>query len=341
VTLAPVPSDLESTIDAALGQRAHVGSVVKEAVGDGIANLWFIGCGGSLYASSSAADVMAGKGKSVATYRMNSDEFNYGAPAALGAGSLVVVGSHTGTTAETVRAIDTARSRGVRAVLGITRDPESPLAAKADHAFTYGSKHTVWEPKQVFLAQIAHSVLLASGDETQQDHDAALDAYTGLGGAILSAIAESDAGFAELATAMASKPIIYVLGAGPSEDVARCLSMCYLQEMQWIHSAAFNAGEFFQGAFEMVTEETPVILFLGQDHSRPIAERAQAFLARYTSHQWNVDLASLTLPGLPAAYRAEVGPIVLGALGSRIAQHFEAVTGHDLKTRRYMFKVEY
>jgi fructoselysine-6-P-deglycase FrlB-like protein len=117
--------------------------------------------------------------------------------------------------------------------------------------------------------------------------------------------------------------------------------MCYLQEMQWLQSGAFNANEFFHGAFEVVTDQTEVLLFLGQDHSRPIAERAATFLGKYARRAWTVDLADLALPGIPAEYRGEVGPLVLGALTSRIAQHFEAVTGHDLDTRRYMFKVEY
>lgn len=336
-----VARDLESTISGALEQRSRVSSIVAEAAAGGIKTLFFVGCGGSLYASSPIGDVMATRGRSVVTYRMESGEFVYGPPATLGPDSLVVVGSHTGTTPETIKAIEVARAHGPRAVLAITREPDSPLAQAADHAFTYGSKHTVWEPKQVYLAQIGHGALLACGDESQAEHDAALDAYSGLGGAILDAIAASDDYLAEMATALASEPVIYVLGAGPAEDVARCLSMCYLQEMQWLHSAAFNANEFFHGAFEVVTDQTAVLLFLGQDHSRPIAERARTFLEKYARRAWTVDLADLALPGIPGAYRGEVGPLVLGSLASRIGQHFEAVTGHDLDTRRYMHKVEY
>ena len=336
-----VASDLESTIGGALAQRDRVSAIVAEAARGGIKTLFFVGCGGSLYASSPIGDVMAARGRSVTAHRMDSGEFVYGSPATLGPESLVVVGSHTGTTPETIKAIETARAHGARAVLAITRDADSPLAADADHAFTYGSKHTVWEPKQVYLAQIGHGALLASGDETQAEHDAALDAYSGLAGAILDAITTSDDYFAEMATALARQPVIYVLGAGPAEDVARCLSMCYLQEMQWLHSGAFNANEFFHGAFEVVTDQIGVVLFLGQDHTRPIAERARTFLDKYARRAWTVDLADLALPGIPQAYRGEVGSLVLGALASRIAQHFEAVTGHDLDTRRYMHKVEY
>jgi fructoselysine 6-phosphate deglycase len=341
VTLASLPEDLAATIDLALAERIRIPAAVSEAVGDGLSDLWFVGAGGSHFTSSQVGALMDAKGTSVPTFRVNSNEFVYDTPARLGAGSLVVVTSHNGTTPETIKAIETARSRGVRAVLAVSRDPESPLATNADQAFTYGSKHVVSEPTQILLAQIGHSVLLAAGDETKSEHDAALEAYTGLGEAILSAVAESEDNFAALAAALASQPIIYILGAGPSEDIARTLSMCYLQEMQWINSAAYNAGDFFHGAFEVVTEETPVILYLGEDTSRPIAERAKAFIQKYSRQAWLVDLQDLTLPGIPKDYRAEVGPLVLGALTSRIAQHFEATTGHSLTERRYMFKVQY
>jgi fructoselysine-6-P-deglycase FrlB-like protein len=324
VALASLPEDLAATIEVALAERNRVAAVVSEAVGDGLSDLWFVGAGGSHFTSSPVGAVMDARGKSVPTFRVNSNEFVYDTPARLGPGSLVVVTSHNGTTPETIQAIETARSRGVRAVLAISRDPESPLAAKADEAFIYGSKHTVSEPTQILLAQIGHSVLAASGDETPAERDEALDAYAGLHEAVVSAVAESEDNFAALAASLASQPIIYVL-----------------QEMQWIHSAAYNAGDFFHGAFEIVTEQTPVILYLGEDRSRPIAERTRAFIQKYTRQAWLVDLQDLTLPGIPKGYRAEVGALVLGALTSRIAQHFEATTGHSLTERRYMFKVQY
>ena len=52
-------------------------------------------------------------------------------------------------------------------------------------------------------------------------------------------------------------------------------------------------------------------------------------------------MKDLKLPGIPAALRQDVSPIVVGALANRLAQHYEAVRGHDLETRRYMFKVDY
>jgi fructoselysine-6-P-deglycase FrlB-like protein len=117
--------------------------------------------------------------------------------------------------------------------------------------------------------------------------------------------------------------------------------MCFLQEMQWKHAAAFNTGEFFQGAFEMVDDDTAVLLWLGEDASRPMAERGKRFLDTYCKKAQYVDVKDLELPGIPAALRQDVSPIVVGALANRLAQHYEAVRGHDLETRRYMFKVDY
>ena len=83
------------------------------------------------------------------------------------------------------------------------------------------------------------------------------------------------------------------------------------------------------------------VLWLGEDASRPMAERGKAFLETYCKKARYVDVADLTLPGVPPAMRKDLSPIVVGALANRLAQHYEAVRGHDLETRRYMFKVDY
>jgi fructoselysine 6-phosphate deglycase len=108
-----------------------------------------------------------------------------------------------------------------------------------------------------------------------------------------------------------------------------------------MNSAAFNAGEFFHGAFEVVTDDVPVIVFAGEDATRPMAERAVEFLTKYTDKFHVIDSTTMSLPGVAPESRAEVAPIVLGSVVSRLAKHFEAVRGHDLNQRRYMTKVDY
>jgi fructoselysine-6-P-deglycase FrlB-like protein len=118
-------------------------------------------------------------------------------------------------------------------------------------------------------------------------------------------------------------------------------AMCYLQEMQWIDAASINAAEFFHGAFEIVDASTPLLLLLGDDASRPIAERALRFAHTYSQKVLTIDTADNELPGIPDRYRGLVSPLVLSAITTRLAAHFAAVRAHPLETRRYMFKVEY
>jgi fructoselysine 6-phosphate deglycase len=337
----PLPADMEATVRWAVDQRERVRVIAHDAVANGMRNVWFVGSGGSLYVSSPVGYLLSRNAKSFTPYRMNANEFNHIRPAAVGPDSLVVVGSHSGRTPETLAAIKTARSLGAARIVGIGRAPDSPLADGVDDMFAYGSEDTVWEPMQVLMAYLAHGLLTASDDQKPEAEEVAAQSYAALPAVLASAIGGQDEALAQIAAKIAGESIVYVLGSGPNEDVARCLAMCYLQEMQWIHSAAFNAGEFFHGAFEVVTENVPVILFLGRDDTRPVAERAARFIDKHTKLAFHIDAASLGLPGVAEESYAEVDPIVLGSTAVRLAQHVEAVTGHSLDIRRYMSKVEY
>ena len=80
---------------------------------------------------------------------------------------------------------------------------------------------------------------------------------------------------------------------------------------------------------------------MGEESTRPIDDRAKAFLDKYTSKAFYVDSKDLALPGVEPAMRPFASHFALDAVMSRLAQHFEAATGEDLQNRRYMFKVEY
>jgi fructoselysine-6-P-deglycase FrlB-like protein len=247
----------------------------------------------------------------------------------MGEGSLVVLASYTGTTKETVAAAKTAKAAGATVISAAKAG--SPLAEASDIGFSGKS--------DLFELVVAFELLAATGaDLDRAEVDVALKA---LPEAVRHAIEQAEPQLAKIADAFKDEPITYVLGSGPSYGWAYGLAMCFLQEMQWKHAAAFNTGEFFQGAFEMVDDDTAVLLWLGEDASRPMAERGKRFLDTYCKKAQYVDVKDLELPGIPAALRQDVSPIVVGALANRLAQHYEAVRGHDLETRRYMFKVDY
>ncbi|HEU5267631.1 MAG TPA: SIS domain-containing protein [Jatrophihabitans sp.] len=326
--LKPIEADFVETVEKTIAQRDTIEQLVDEVVTAGLRNVYFVGAGGSLIASYPAFYLLARK-VDFPVFQVQSDELNTGQPAALGAGSLVVLASYTGTTKETVAAARFAKSRGAKVV--IVGKEGSLLAEASDVALTGDS--------DIAEVLIAYALLQRVG--VPGDYDAVWQAVAALPKALRSAQEESEDLVHEIAEALKDEPITYVLGSGPNYGWAYGLAMCYLQEMQWKHAAAYDSGEFFQGAFEVINDEVPVILLLGEDASRPMGERAKAFLDKYTKKAHLIDTAALTLPGVPSEQRGDVSPLALRAVIGRLAKHYESVRGHDLEQRHYMFKVEY
>jgi fructoselysine-6-P-deglycase FrlB-like protein len=103
-----------------------------------------------------------------------------------------------------------------------------------------------------------------------------------------------------------------------------------------------GSGEFLHGSFEVVTADLPVIVLMGEDGTRPMGERVLRFLDRYTDRTHCIDAARLPLDGVTPEMRSFIGTLVVAsALLGRLAEHFESWTGHSLRERRYMWKVEY
>jgi fructoselysine 6-phosphate deglycase len=335
--LRPIQADFKDTLRGALAQRPAAEEAIGDAVARGVDSVFFVGAGGSLTATYPAHFALETAGR-FPVFQLSSDEFNHRRPALLSERSLVITESHTGRTRETLEAARLAKDAGAYTV-GISRTPDSELAKIVDAAFAYHSEHTVTAAEHVLLGQLAYALLEYTG--VPGDYTGIRAAFDALPDAMHTALEEADAQCADIATALKDEPVTYVLGAGPNYGAAYCFAMCYLQEMQWKHAAAFNAGEFFHGAFEVVTEDVPVILLLGEDATRPMAERARTFLTTYTKKAHLIDSRGLTLPGVPDELRPVVTPFALDAILARLAEHYEAVRQHHLDQRRYMFKVEY
>lgn len=338
--LKPLPTEHRAGLDIALGQRREIEALAARVVGADLKNIFLTGSGGGLLTHTPVQYLLERGTARVPAFAYSANELIYRNPKALGPGSLVLVASNTGTTPEVVEAAKFARARGAT-VVSYTRHADSPLALASDTAFSYGDDRGVGDPKQTAEALTVLAILRELGEISADDYAAHVRALEALPDALLDAVRQSEHLNHRIAEALKDAPIIYVLGSGPNVGVAYCLSMCYLQEMQWKDAAHFDAAEFLHGAMEVVTEDTAVILYMGEEATRPIDERAKRFLDTYTKKSFVCDARDLALPGIEPAMRPFVSTYALFALQSRLAEHFEAVRGHDLKDRRYMFKVDY
>ncbi|RWI48071.1 MAG: SIS domain-containing protein [Mesorhizobium sp.] len=334
--LVPPDADFRRITEAAVVQRERI-SRVAEVVARGMGNLFLIGCGGS-YNDFSAASYLADRAARLPTFLFNSEEFNRRRPVLLGLNSVVLVASHNGTTAETIEAARRARTAGAH-VIGFTKNHTTKLAAECDEVFTYNSDRTILAPKQVLIGLMVTALLREAGSEL--DFAMIDQAYCAVPAAFEKAIEEAESHLHEIAKAFGSDPFTYVLSAGPNQGAGYGFAMCYLMEMQWKHASWFNANEFLHGAFEVVQPDTPVLLFKGEDDTRVVIDRVEAFLNRNTQRCMVIDSKDYSLPGVPSSMRGEISPLLLSTLSKRLAEHYQAVTGHLLTDRRYMFKTSY
>nr|AAK08607.1 ChcD [Agrobacterium tumefaciens] len=328
--------DFRRITEAAVAQRERIASVAQTAAKN-MSNLFLVGCGGS-YNDFSAASYLADRAAEFPTFIFNSEEFNRRRPALLGPKSVVLVASHNGTTGETIEAARWARAAGAH-VIGFTKNETTNLAAECDEVFTYNSDRTILAPKQVLIGLMVTALLKAAGSKL--DFTTIDQAYAAVPAAFEKAIQEAEAHLHEIAKTFGPEPFTYVLSAGPNQGAGYGFAMCYLMEMQWKHASWFNANEFLHGAFEVVQPDTPVLLFKGEDDTRAVIDRVETFLNKNTKRCLVVDSKDYTLPGVPASMRGEISPLLLSTLSKRLAEHYQAVTGHLLTDRRYMFKTTY
>ncbi|HEX8940453.1 MAG TPA: SIS domain-containing protein [Candidatus Limnocylindrales bacterium] len=338
--LKPLKTDRRAGVARALAARPEIEAFAAEVVAAGLRNVFLVGSGGGLITHAGLQYDLERHSTRLPVFAVSANEFIHRHPALLGAGSLVLLASNTGTTPEVVAAARFAKDQGAT-VASFTKLAESPLAAASDRAWTYGDDSGIGDPKQFALALLGNALLRETGDLVPAEYAARTATLEALPAALVEAVQETEDRNRAIAEALKDEPIIYILGGGPNWATAYCLAMCYLQEMQWKHAASFDAAEFLHGAMEVVVDDTAVIQFLGEEATRPIDERAKAFLEKYTSRGFYVDAKELTLSGIEAAQRPYVSHFALMAVMSRLAEHFEAATGHDLHIRRYMFRVDY
>ena len=144
-----------------------------------------------------------------------------------------------------------------------------------------------------------------------------------------------------LAEAIAADSWHIVTGSGNTWPEAFYYGMCILEEMQWIRTRPVHASDFFHGTLELVEDGTSLLLLKGEDATRPLVDRVERFASGLTDKVLVLDAAQVELPGMSAATRALVSPVVLAALLERVSAHLEVLRDHPLTTRRYYRRMAY
>jgi len=312
-----------------------------------IDHVFFVACGGSLSVMYPAKFLLDQHSASLPSDCLNSDEFVCRDPRTLTANSLVILCSMTGTTKETLRAAEHARSKGATTI-GLSVDPGSPLAKSVDFAVRFEAPYTTGVPINAFDSNYSRLYQIVMGLVKIYDGVDKLGPLLTSLGNLQVAIDRAHQRYAPLFETFAPRfkdeSVIYTIASGASYGAAYSFAICVLMEMQWINSQAIHANEFFHGPFEVLDKDRAFIMMLGLDSTRPLEERAKGFLDRFGSPEkiMVLDAGELDLSGIHDEFKGNVVPLIFFDTLWRFAYRLADLRQHPmLEGRRYMKKISY
>jgi len=317
--------------------QAALAAVAKR---EKLANVFFVACGGSFAQMHAPKYVLDRESASLVAETYNSAEFVARDLPRLGSSSVVVLCSSSGNTPETVAAAKFAREHGAYTI-GLTTKPESDLAKAVDSVVLYVSKPAEANADGVGSALLSLAFGLLRDREGNRKHEALARSLSALPGLVARAQAAHDADALRWAKAVRREPVIYTLASGPNYGVTYSFSICILQEMQWIHTQAIHAGEYFHGPFEITDDRVPFILVLGTGACRKMDQRALDFTRKFTDKILTIDIEALDLAGIETDVIDYMQPLILQPLLRTYAIRLSESRGHPLTVRRYMWAMEY
>lgn len=318
----------------------QVRKVLSELEGKSFSQVYFVACGGSSALMYPGKYLMDSYSSKINSDYYNSNEFIYLAPAALGASSLVILCSQEGKTPETVEAAKFAKAHGAT-VIALAMREGTPLQEASDLFVQYGHYNT--SP----MIETSYGVvfMLTAGIIEQQDGVQLFERMVNTLKAATPIVKQAIEHFRPMANDFANAcketKVLYSLAAGPDYSQSYVFCNCYMMEMQWINAIPIHAGEFFHGPFEIIEEDSPVVLLMGQSRSRYLEERALTFCQKYTKKLFTIDTKEVEYPDIEEELKGVVALLVLNNVCRLFSQTIAIVRDHSLDIRRYMHLVEY
>ncbi len=260
------------------------------------------------------------------------------APKKLDQKTLVIFASHSGTTTEILEAVDFVKRYECKLV-AVTQFDDSPLAKAIENTFVYGQCESGYFATYILL--MAMLTGLGKKAENWKLADKVIGSLEVLPQVLLDTSYANEKRAIEEARLYHQDDFFMLFGSGPCFASAYVTGVCIMMEMQWMHTFSGEAAEFFHGPFEVVQPDVPILIYMGEDESRPITERVVRFCKRYTERLIVYDSKDFEMKGIDKEIRALFAPFVLQAATRRVMEHLAVWHNHPLSTRRYMGKVEY
>ena len=275
--------------------------LMRRLLDQGIERVYFMGTGGVQLLTLPAVELIQ-RHSSFPVAACYPAQVVAAPPAALNDKALVIIPSLSGTTRESVDLLAFLKARGVT-TLTLTGHADTPLAREASHTFTNFAEDDT-SSESFYLQTLILALALLAETGAIADHDQIIAELTALPALLVAAKEAFEPQAARLAAAIQHEPWHIFTGAGSVWPQAHYYGMCILEEMQWIRTRPVHAADFFHGTLELVEPGVSVFLFKGEDATRPLDERVERFLRRYTDKVQVLDAADVALPGISPRVRS-------------------------------------
>lgn len=327
------------TTKQSLEQFAANCDAIDETIGrlwaQGIQNIFLVGCGGT-YTLAMPWKYFADRMMRLPVFDEMAAELMCKDHRQLGPGSLCLYASASGNTKEIVQAMAYSKQRGAVNIAFLAQQG-GPMEEWADYIFYVPADNDF----VCFFCAYAQIMTYLSAKEGAFELRSRFmgQLYT-IGAALDEAAKEMTAPCIFYAARNAHAPWHMVLSSGACWGEATCYAMCVMEEMQWIRTRPIHAAEFFHGTMELVEKDLPVIMMLGEDGSRPLAQRALDFLRHMTQEVLVFDSQQCCLP-VDETFRWILAPAVMMTVTKPLSKAFQTERNHDLAVRRFYRQMEY
>ena len=331
---------MRQSVSDALALRPQIEEIIDRIFDQGFDGIWFIGIGGT-WASALQAEVYMRHRSSLPVYADNAAEFLTTGNRRFTDRSVVIFSSVSGNTKEMVALAEKVHSIGAR-IFSFIDTPGSKLTEEGMF------DEQIIAPKNEQLKfYLACNYLMYRNNEFPEYHDYCENMETYLADALCAVEKEAD----EWAREYASKKAAYLeahpdmphyfIASGNQYGAAYSYGMCYWEEQLWIRTKSVSCQEFLHGTQEIITKDTPVTLFIGEDEQRPLAERVARFLPKICSNYTIIDTKEFALAGIREEYRGSISHLVMHAVNSRVDAYLEYYLRHPMTIRRYYRQFDY
>ncbi len=262
------------TVRDTLSPRLKNGTIEIEELGmtdqeiRSLKKLHIVACGSAYHTGITSKYVFEGMARIPVEVDMAS-EFRYRDPI-LEEGSLVIIISQSGETADSLAALREAKARGAR-TLGIVNVVGSSIAREADNVmYTWAGPEIAVATTKAYSAQLVAQYLLAvkfaqvRGTVTEQEVAEMLSDLKKLPEQIERLLASTEK-IQKFANRYIAARDVFFIGRGIDYAISMEGSL-KLKEISYIHSEAYAAGELKHGTISLIEEGTLVAAVATQDN---------------------------------------------------------------------------